>query len=134
VSISGLVMSPVQNYDGSYLTPAKRQFLRLKITITSQHLVDVNRNALPDAWEIFYFGGLGRVTANSTICKLDGLTALDAYLHGLNPKKSLASQTAENYTYDARAWLRTIDTPVLTATLTLDSEGNIESAQTTTTQ
>jgi len=117
------------------LASTPRQHMRLKVVITNILSIDVDGDGLPDVLQKYWGSIMGmNINATTVFSNLHGLSALDAYLHGLNPKKSLAVQTAENYTYDARAWLKTINTPVLTATLTLDSEGNIESSQTTTTQ
>lgn len=93
-------------------------------------LADTDMDGLPDKWELYYFGGLGRNGTEDW--NNDGLLDRDAFRFGLNPKGDDESEIDgkfDEFSYDARGWL---DGMTLTGNASvsfgLDDEGNIETA------
>lgn len=92
---------------------------------------DSDSDGLNDGWELYYFGDLN--TADPTaIPSADGLTNKEKNDLGLNPSIDYTAPTVSEksiYTYDLTGRLTVVEAPVTGAIFTVDSEGNILTAQ-----
>jgi hypothetical protein len=108
-----------------------RLFMRLKITNPNALLIDVDKDGLPDLWEKFYFPSILSINATSDY-NGDGISDLNALIHDLDPRYTIAQQpdgaATNHFIYDARSRLISATTQASGITLTLDAETNLQSA------
>jgi hypothetical protein len=88
-------------------------------------------DALPDGWELFYFGNT-TIANPSAVLQADGLTNKEKAELGLNPNVNYSAVTATqpaSYSYDAVGRLTGVTAPVAANTFAPDEEGNLLNAQ-----
>lgn len=112
-----------------FTTDASRYFFRAIQFDPSDisGLADTDTDGLPDKWELYQFGNLSR---NGTgHYDDDGLTDLEEFQLGLNPKVNEVTSKITLFTYDAIGRLTHVSGNNNAVTFTLDAEGNITQAQ-----
>ena len=92
---------------------------------------DSDSDGLNDGWELYYFGDLN--TADPTVIESgDGLNNKEKNDLGLDPNKNYTAPTTtekSSYSYDLTGRLTIVTAPVTGVVFTMDSEGNILTAQ-----